>query len=107
MGTSFKTALQRYVDGLGEDEKRLHQHTTTEAITAEFQLLQTSQVFRGRTHRFFQALEPVIQFVSRYASAVDTIVQYDVSPSAIIWGTMKVVLMVRQDSAFHRCSKFY
>ena len=95
MGSSFQVAYQRYIDGLSPEERQTCQHASLQDFKAEAQSLQTSNVFRSRAHRFIMALDPLVLFLSRYASVVDTMVQYDVNPSTIVWGSLKALLVVR------------
>ena len=95
MRSSFQVAFQRYIDRLSPEERQKCQHASLQDFVAEVQSLQTFGVFRSRVHRFLVALDPLAQFLSRYASVVDTIVQYDVNPSAIVWGSLKALLVVR------------
>ena len=95
MSSSFQVAIQKYVDRLSSDERQTCRYASPQDFVAETNLLQTSTIFRSRAHRFIMALEPLVQFLSRYATAVDTLVQYDVNPSAIVWGTLKTLLVVK------------
>lgn len=102
MGSSFQVAFQRYIERLGLEERQECQNTSLQDFVAEAHSLQTSKVFRSRAHRFIVALDPLVQFLSKYASAVDTIGQYDVNPSAIVWGSLKALLVVRWHLALAR-----
>ena len=93
--SSFQIAFQRYVDSLGSNERQSYQNASLHEFMTEAQSLQTSSVFRGRAHRFIVALDPLVQFLCRYATAVDTLVQCDINPSAIVWGILKALLVVR------------
>ena len=50
---------------------------------------------RSRFRRFSRCVEPLVDFLVMYSPAVDMLVQYDVSPSAIVWGSLKALLQVR------------
>ena len=94
MGSAFETSLQRYIETLGDDERQEYRHWSISDITSEIQALRDSRIFRGRTRRFIHALEPLVHFLSRYAKAVDILVQYNANPSALIWGSLRVVIVV-------------
>ena len=41
-------------------------------------------------------MEPLIDFLTRYSPAIDMMVQYQVTPTALIWGTLKALLEVSE-----------
>lgn len=65
------------------------------ALLADIQDLEKRQ---GRSSRFrllCRRLEPLVKFLAMYAPAVDMLVQFDVQPSALIWGSLRAILNVR------------
>lgn len=49
----------------------------------------------SRYRRVGRTIEPVINFFIRFSPIVDTMVQYGSSPSTVIWGALKGILIVR------------
>ena len=39
-------------------------------------------------------MEPLIDFLTRYSPAIGMMVQYEVTPTALIWGSLKALLEV-------------
>lgn len=91
---SFQTALQAYVAALSVDEQRDFRPSSVEAVHREMQRLDQNHYANSSTRRVYKRFELLVQFLSRYTSAIDTIVQYDTSPSALIWGILKFILEV-------------
>lgn len=60
----------------------------------EMQQLNMHHYTNSRTRRLYQRFELLVQFLTRYTSVIDTMVQYDISPSALIWGVLKFILEV-------------
>lgn len=97
----FDTALRRYIKDLDGQEKEDFQHTTMHDVWTEVRSLETRHFSLSRTRCMSRCIEPLVEFVARYANAIDTMVQYDVSPSALIWGTLKMVLEVSATAIFY------
>ena len=72
-------------------------NTTVEDVLREVQLLEKRQYTQSRFGRILRSLEPLLDFLIMYSPAVDMIVQYDPSPSALIWGALKALLKVSMD----------
>ncbi|KAL9637039.1 MAG: hypothetical protein Q9204_002023 [Flavoplaca sp. TL-2023a] len=53
---------------------------------------------KSRFRRLCRKLEPLINFVMMYSPAVDMMVQFDAHPSALIWGSLKAILNIIQNS---------
>src|SRR5450432_2789825 len=85
---SFQTALQAYIAPLSDDEQRDFKPSSAEAVHREMQQLNQNHYANSPTRRVYQRFELLVQFLSRYTSTIDTIVQYDTSPSALIWGIL-------------------
>lgn len=66
-----------------------------EDVLHEVQNLETQHLSKSRFRRLTRRMEPLIDFLIRYSPAVDMMVQYEVAPSALIWGVLKVLLEVR------------
>ncbi|OTB00301.1 hypothetical protein M426DRAFT_66233 [Hypoxylon sp. CI-4A] len=67
-----------------------HQITVYEVLE-EVKTLEAS-AFHCRSSQATRMITPFLSFIDRYSTVVDTMVQYDVSPACIIWGTLKMVI---------------
>lgn len=65
-----------------------------EQLLNNIQRLEEQYSSKSRFRRFSRCIEPLIGFLVMYSPAVDMLVQYDVSPSAIVWGSLKALLQV-------------
>lgn len=65
-----------------------------EDVLQEVQNLENQQLYKSRFRRLTCRLEPLIDFFIRYSPAIDMMVQYEVAPSALIWGVLKALLEV-------------
>ncbi|KAI0895170.1 hypothetical protein F4806DRAFT_503125 [Annulohypoxylon nitens] len=66
-------------------------YATVFEILEEVKALETSP----SSHQSSQALRiltPFLSFIDRYSTVADTLVQYDVSPACIIWGSLKMIV---------------
>ena len=63
-----------------------------EDVLQEVQYLERQSHTRSRFRRLAHRLEPVIDFLIMYSPAVDMFVQFDVAPSAIVWGSLKSLI---------------
>lgn len=74
------------------------QQTGTESevvqMLADVQSLEKRQEQRSRFRQLCHRLEPLVRFLVTYSPAVDILVQFDVQPSALIWGSLKAILKV-------------
>lgn len=67
-------------------------YAQVEDVLREVQSLERRQYTRSRFRRLARCLEPLLDFLIMYSPAVDMIVQYDVSPSAVVWGSLKTLI---------------
>lgn len=58
------------------------------------QALEQKSRSRSRFRRLARHLEPVVDFLTMYSPAVDMLVQFDVNPSAVVWGSIKTLIKV-------------
>ena len=63
-----------------------------EEALREVQLLERKCLTKSRFRRLTRHLEPLIDFLIMYSPAVDILVQFDVNPSAVVWGSLKVII---------------
>ena len=67
-------------------------YAQVEDVLREVQSLERRQHAKSRFRRLARCLEPLVEFLIMYSPAVDTIVQYDVTPSAVVWGSLKTLI---------------
>ena len=67
-------------------------YAQVEDVLREVQSLERRQHTKSRFRRLTRCLEPLVDFLVMYSPAVDTIVQYDVNPSAVVWGSLKTLI---------------
>jgi hypothetical protein len=86
-------ALQRYVQELQLTKKDFSQ-SSVDDVLVEIQNLEERHSAKSKFRRFGRRIDPLITFLSRYGPVIDTLVQFDTSPSALVWGAVKVLLEV-------------
>lgn len=64
-------------------------------MLANTRALETRHNQSSRFRHICRRLEPLVKFLVMYSPAVDMMVQFDVHPSALIWGSLKAILNVR------------
>lgn len=90
-----EAALEKYNASLPSDEKFRFIATTVNDVLLDVQSLEKQQAMFSKTRRISRRIEPVINFLQRYAMAVDTLVQFDPQPSALAWGCLRFLIEVR------------
>ncbi|KAH8806116.1 hypothetical protein F5884DRAFT_469786 [Xylogone sp. PMI_703] len=94
-----EAALQEYNATLSPEEKRSFGGTTVNDVLHDVQNLDRRQAMVSKTRRLSKRIEPVIKFLQRYAMAVDTLVQFDPTPSALAWGCFRFIIEVANSYA--------
>ncbi|RFU34722.1 hypothetical protein B7463_g1661, partial [Scytalidium lignicola] len=89
-----EAALQKYNANLSRDEKILFVGSTVNDVLLDVQNLDRRQAALSKTRRLSKRIDPVIKFLQRYAMAVDTLVQFDPTPSALAWGCFRFIIEV-------------
>lgn len=69
-------------------------YAQVEDVLREVQSLERQSKTKSRFRRLARCVEPLLDFLVMYSPAVDIIVQYDVTPSAVVWGSMKTLIKV-------------
>jgi hypothetical protein len=87
-------AVREYLTTLAESEKKDFTFATVEEVLENARALEKEQGSSSRSRRVFTCIEPVVKFLQRYARVIDTIIQYDVQPSALAWGCLRFLLTV-------------
>ena len=102
----FDGSVSRGAENLNHNDQALKEHlsclrelcddgggsATVQDVLHEVQSLERWQHDRSRFRRIARYLTPLIDFLMMYSPALDIIVQYDVNPSAIVWGSLKSLL---------------
>lgn len=84
----------RNSDGPWDDLQKTGTETEVVQMLADVQTLEKRQEQSSRFRQFCSRLEPLVKFLVMYSPAVDIMVQFDVQPSALIWGSLKAILNV-------------
>ncbi|KAF3933487.1 hypothetical protein ABW19_dt0206929 [Dactylella cylindrospora] len=87
-------ACKKFEKFLSPEERQRYRSTTVEDVFREVKRLRRKQGKLSRSHKFLEQLRPIVEVCGRYATAVDTMVQADPNPGALVWGCMKVLLNV-------------
>ena len=90
-----EVAVQQYIEMLDSEERSNFSGTTVEDVLASVQALERRQAIFSRVRRISRRVEPVVQFLQRYAKGVDVLVQGRVPLSALAWGCLRFVLEVQ------------
>lgn len=75
-----------------EESRDCGTYSQVEDALREVQSLERQQYTKSRFRRLARRLEPLIDFLIVYAPTVDMLVQYDVNPSAVVWGSLKTLI---------------
>ena len=73
---------------------RIERLITFNDVMLEAKNLEKRQNASSVTCKLGYRLQPFVAFIERYAMAVDTIVQAYPLPSALIWGTVRMLVVV-------------
>ena len=90
---SHDRALQKHLSSLERSQNGAH-FAEVDDVLQEVRSLETRRHAQSRFRRLARYLEPLIDFLVMYSPAVDMLVQYDVSPSAVVWGSLRTLIKV-------------
>jgi hypothetical protein len=90
----LKIAFGRFRELLSPTEQAKFQNITLDDVMQEVKSLEKRQNASCVTRKLGSRLQPFVAFIERYAIAVDTIVQAGPLPSGLIWGAVKILLIV-------------
>jgi hypothetical protein len=90
----MKIAFGRYQKLLSPTEQAEFRDVTFDDVMLEVKNLEKLQNASSVTRKLGSRLQPFIAFIERYAMAVDTMVQAYPLPSALIWGTVRMLVVV-------------
>ncbi|KAK6349035.1 hypothetical protein TWF730_009795 [Orbilia blumenaviensis] len=90
-------AFYQYAKSLSDKDLKRYQTAgatcpTAEDLTREVFQLQTRHKKLSKTLKVSTCIEPLVSFLKRHSSSVDTFVQANPFPAALVWGTIKVLL---------------
>ncbi|KAK6508347.1 hypothetical protein TWF506_010441 [Arthrobotrys conoides] len=87
-------AFFKYEASLTDEERKKYRHTATTAedLELEVTVLQTRHKRLSKTLKIATCIEPLVSFLKRHSDSVDTFVQANPFPAALIWGSIKVLL---------------
>lgn len=68
--------------------------TAYENLIAEVSVLDKKHAASNPARRIGRRLQPLIDFVERYAIAIDVAVQGTLSPATLVWGALRGLLVV-------------
>ena len=88
-------AFERFCSTFGQAEKATFPNLSLNDIFARVEHLDRLHFSSSKVRRLVARLEPFLQFLDRHAKALDSMVQVYPNPSALIWGTLRVILEVR------------
>ncbi|KAF3909407.1 hypothetical protein AA313_de0201543 [Arthrobotrys entomopaga] len=69
-----------------------HEHVTVKDLESEVTRLETHKLMRSKTFRIGKRIQPLVEFLKRHSEAMDTMVQANPFPAALVWGSFKVLL---------------
>lgn len=75
-------------------QRREEEEEEVSQMLTNVRALDRQQSQNSRFRQFCCRLEPLVKFLVMYSTAVDMMVQVDVHPSALVWGSLKAVLNV-------------
>ncbi|KAK6333311.1 hypothetical protein TWF718_011128 [Orbilia javanica] len=87
-------AFFQYEASLSPKERQFYRRTATTAedLELEVAMLQTSHKKLSKTLKIATCIEPLVSFLKRHSDSVDTFVQANPFPAALVWGSIKVLL---------------
>lgn len=92
--TVYRNTIQHYINHLGKGAE-IGAYAQVESALQDVQALEYAHYSTSRFRRLSRCMEPLVDFLLMYSPAVDILVQFDVSPSAVIWGAVRSLLKVR------------
>lgn len=74
-------------------QKEVYNFSNIQGVLQEIHVLSKASS-STRASRILGIITPFISFIDRYALAIDTFCQFNPAPSALIWGSLRVLLQV-------------
>ena len=93
-------AFERFCSTFGQAEKASFSDLTLNDVFARLEHLDRVHFSSSKVRRLIARLEPFLYFLDRHAKALDSMVQVYPNPSALIWGSLRVILEVRHGDCY-------
>lgn len=94
-GTPLWRAFERFKSTLDEQEISRFTEITLKEVLFHVRGLDRKHYISSATRSISSRFEPLIQFLDRHGRALDCMTQNQPSPSAIVWGILRVIIEVR------------
>lgn len=91
--TVYPNTIQYYISHL-EQGAEVGAYAQVKSALQDVQALECAHYSKSRFRRLSRCMEPLIDFLLMYSPAVDILVQFDVNPSAVVWGAVRSLLKV-------------
>lgn len=88
-------AFERFCSTVSHAEKAAFSDLTLNDVFARLEHLDRVHFSSSKVRRLIARLEPFLYFLDRHAKALDSMVQVYPNPSALIWGSLRIILEVR------------
>lgn len=96
-------AFERFCSTFSQNEKASFGDLTLNDVLARLEHLDRVHFSSSKVRRLVARLEPLLYFLDRHARAIDSMVQFYPNPSALIWGSFRVILEVNTVIAMIVC----
>lgn len=93
-------AFERFCSTVNQAEKAAFSGLTLSDVFARLEHLDRVHFSSSKVRRLIARLEPFLYFLDRHAKALDSMVQVYPNPSALIWGSLRVILEVRHGPSY-------
>ncbi|EPS41471.1 hypothetical protein H072_4653 [Dactylellina haptotyla CBS 200.50] len=98
----MSTACTRYASLLSEKELSQFKPATVDDLEEEVRRLEDHKLKKSMSFKIGKKIQPLVDFLRRHTDAVDTMVQANPFPAALVWGSLKVLLTL----AFYHMNYF-
>ena len=93
-GSPLSRAFRRFCQDIDQKEKTAFSNATILDVLVKVRELDASHASSSTSRSIARRIDPFLRFLDRYARALDMMAQFHPSPSALIWGIMRVILEV-------------
>ena len=93
-------AFARFCSTFGQAEKASFSDLTLSDVFARLEHLDRVHFSSSKVRRLIARLEPCLYFLDRHAKALDSMMQFHPNTSALIWGSLRVILEVRHGDCY-------
>ncbi|KAI1324467.1 hypothetical protein F5Y16DRAFT_402432 [Xylariaceae sp. FL0255] len=99
----FEQALQQYQKHVilpaSKSDQRLFQRATLKDALDEIKRAEEKCLKESQTRKVIGRIQHFFQILDRYGNIIDTAIQFDPTPSSLVWGGLKLVCKVAGDYA--------